>query len=276
MRFRRYTLWLRKWLTNSAGGLATKRMRLALLIDSDNVHGAGLFEVICGLEARFDLYYRRAYASSFNGGIESLGQRAIKPIQTFPSIHGRAATDIAITVDAMEEIERADVFCIASADADFSGLLQRLRERGKYVVVAGPGACTSAALRAVSNEFLPIDEPQSDRGAFEPGKGHLAAISNSNLRPGQDAHEKLMQDLTRTFHILHSVSSQPTMRALKAKHRDLNPAFRIESYEFFKGNPPTLQRVSNFVDLVRSVGLFGMTRVPGTRGPATDYFLTLR
>ena len=276
MRIGHFINWLRKWLTHSAGGLATERKRLAIFIDADNVSVTGLSEVVRDLEARFDTYVKRAYSANFNGRIEFLGRCAVKPVQTYPSIHGRGATDVALAIDAVQEIQRADAFCIVSCDADFAGLLQRLREVGKYIIVAGPSTRTSAALRVISHEFLTFEESQSKPAVFDPRNGHRAAISKPNPQRAEDVCQNLVQDLTRTFRLLQSASIRPTMREVEAKHRDLNPNFCVQNYKFPKGNPPTLQRASNFVELLRTMGAFRMTRVPGTRGSATDYFLTLR
>jgi len=281
MQFGDRTVGLRTRLTHSDASSATSRKRLALFIDADNIPVNSVLEVISRLEIRFDLYYRRAYASGFNSGVEFLGQSGIKPVQTFPSVQGRAATDVTLVVDAMSEIGRADAFCLASGDGDYAELLQRLRENGKHVLVIGRAVGTSAALRAICNEFLEIDDPQTGtdsrkqvRDAKEGAAPRVAEKSNS-LGERVDA-KNLKEDLMRTFHILRTLPIQVTMRHFALKHHELNAEFSIKNYRFLKGNPPTYHQPCDFTDFIRSSNIFKLARIPGTRGTAVDYFLTIK
>ena len=266
---------------HSDASSSTPRKRLALFIDADNIPVNSVLEVISRLEVRFDVYYRRAYASGFDGGVEFSGRSGIKPVQTFPSVQGRAATDVTLVVDAMSEIQRADAICVASCDGDYAGLLQRLRENGKHVLVIGPAVGTSAALRAICNEFLEIEDPQlgpdsSKQGRDDKGGAALRAIKKSNSLGKRDVDKNLKEDLLRTFHVLRTLSIQVTMRSFALKHHELNPDFDIRNYRFLKGNPSAYHQPCDFTDFIRSSNVFKLTRIPGTRGAAVDYLLAIK
>ena len=267
--------------TNSVTTSSPPRKRLALFIDADNIPVNSVLKVISHLEVRFDLYYRRAYASAFNGGVEFLGKYGVKPVQTFPSVQGRAATDVTLVVDAMSEIQRADAICLASHDGDYAGLLQRLRENGKHILVIGRAVCTSAALRAICNEFLEIDAPQTATDSKKHDRDAKVATSPQPAQKStplgeRDISKNLKDDLMRTYHLLSTLPIQVTLRSFELKHRELNLHFSIENYRFLKGNPPAYHQPRGFTDLIRSSKIFKLTRVPGVRGTAVDYFLAPR
>ena len=104
---------------------------------------------------------RRAYADwsrpEFGRYQHSLAQNGITLIQvTRFGAQQKNAADILMAVDAMEVlITHPDVgtFMLVAGDGDYSPLVQRLREFGKWVVGVGTKASASSRLVAVCSEY---------------------------------------------------------------------------------------------------------------------------
>jgi uncharacterized LabA/DUF88 family protein len=104
---------------------------------------------------------RRAYADwsrpEFGRYQHSLAQNGISLIQvTRFGAQQKNATDILMAVDAMEVlITHPDVgtFLLVAGDGDYSPLVLRLREFGKWVVGVGTKASASSRLVAVCSEY---------------------------------------------------------------------------------------------------------------------------
>jgi uncharacterized LabA/DUF88 family protein len=104
---------------------------------------------------------RRAYADwskpEFSRHQQNLAQNGITLIQvTRFGAQQKNAVDILMAVDAMEVlITHPDVgtFVLVAGDGDYSPLVQRLREFGKWVVGVGTKASASSRLVAVCSEY---------------------------------------------------------------------------------------------------------------------------
>jgi uncharacterized LabA/DUF88 family protein len=104
---------------------------------------------------------RRAYADwskpEFSRHQQNLAQNGITLIQvTRFGAQQKNAVDILMAVDAMEVlITHPDVgtFVLVAGDGDYSPLVQRLREFGKWVVGVGTRASASSRLVAVCSEY---------------------------------------------------------------------------------------------------------------------------
>lgn len=91
---------------------------------------------------------------------------------------GKNAADIALSLDAMEIAERCphiDTIAVLSQDSDFAPLIQRLRARGREVVLVTVGKPSHAgmpALRNLSRWHVVYDHHLIDAAGFE----HLDAV----------------------------------------------------------------------------------------------------
>ena len=152
---------------------------IALLIDADNASPADLDQVLLVLGEFGEINIRRAYGNwaktSLKGWGGLSGQHSIMPIQQFDVVKGKSATDMRMTIDAMDLLYRGhvDAFGIMSSDSDFLPLAQRIREDGIPVYGFGTTkapagfkqACTRffdiAALAAQQED---IEEPKAGQG----------------------------------------------------------------------------------------------------------------
>lgn len=114
-------------------------LRIALLIDADNAPADKLDEILTELSTLGVINIRRAYGNwtkpALHGWQSRLLEFALRPMQQFDYSKRKNATDMAMTVDAMELLytERPDAFGIVSSDADFTPLVMHLRAKGAAV-----------------------------------------------------------------------------------------------------------------------------------------------
>ena len=140
--------------------VATRRPRLALLIDAENFSARKALRLMAHVADRGDAIIRRAYAD-WTSPRQRAWQRvmqvqAIRPVQQFHYAHQKNASDAALIMDAMELktlSPRLDGICIASCDSDFTGIVGRLREADIAVYGFGrPDA--SPAFVCACNHFV--------------------------------------------------------------------------------------------------------------------------
>ena len=112
---------------------------IALLIDADNASPEHLDEVLLVLGELGAINVRRAYGNwakaSLKGWGNLTGIHSIVPMQQFDVAKGKSATDMRMTIDAMDLLYRGHVdgFGIMSSDSDFLPLAQRIREESLEV-----------------------------------------------------------------------------------------------------------------------------------------------
>ena len=144
-------------------------LRIALLIDADNAPANRIDEILTELSTLGVINVRRAYGNWTKSGLDGwqhkLLEYAIRPIQQFDYSKRKNATDMAMTVDAMElfYVDRPDAFGIVSSDADFTPLVMHLRSKGAAVYGFGaeqtPKPFVNACSRFLYLEALGANAP---------------------------------------------------------------------------------------------------------------------
>lgn len=120
-----------------------KDLRLAVLIDADNVPYANVKEMLEEIAKSGTPTIKRIYADwtkpTVSGWKGVLLENAITPIQQYSYTTGKNSSDSALIIDAMDILysEKVDGFCIVSSDSDFTRLAIRLREAGMKVIGIG-------------------------------------------------------------------------------------------------------------------------------------------
>jgi uncharacterized protein (TIGR00288 family) len=109
---------------------------IALLIDADNASPDSLDAVLTVLAELGTVNIRRAYGNWSKPALKSWAEmthrHAIEPHQQFDITKGKNATDMKMTIDAMDLLfgGRVDGFGIMSSDSDFMPLATRIRQDG--------------------------------------------------------------------------------------------------------------------------------------------------
>jgi uncharacterized protein (TIGR00288 family) len=154
---------------------------IALLIDADNASPEHLDEVLLVLGELGTINIRRAYGNWAKASLKGWGQltglHSIIPMQQFDVVKGKSATDMRMTIDAMDLLYRGSVdgFGIMSSDSDFLPLAQRIREDGLPVYGFGTAktplsfqqACTrffDVGALALSDDAEELDQPIAGKG----------------------------------------------------------------------------------------------------------------
>ena len=118
-------------------------LRLAVLIDADNVPYANIKEMLEEITKYGTPTFKRIYADwtkpTVAGWKTVLLENAITPIQQYSYTTGKNSSDSAMIIDAMDILYsgKVDGFCIVSSDSDFTRLDIRLREAGMKVIGIG-------------------------------------------------------------------------------------------------------------------------------------------
>jgi hypothetical protein len=140
----------------------TPLKNIALLIDADNATAGGIDAVLTVLAELGQVNIRRAYGnwaeSRLKGWSKLLHLYGISPHQQFDLTKGKNATDMAMTIDAMDLLSqgKVDGFGIMSSDSDFTPLAMRLRQDG--VLVYGFGRTkTPEAFKSACTRFIEVD-----------------------------------------------------------------------------------------------------------------------
>ncbi len=183
---------------------------VALLIDADNAQAAYLDPVLTVLAEFGTVNVRRAYGNWQKPGLKSwvdlLMRHGIQPYQQFDVTKGKNATDMHMTIDAMDLLLRGRItgFGIMSSDSDFMPLAQRIRQDGVPVYGFGSDrtpigfreSCTrfidvaSLDVEDVANMPLP---PPIIGGAAVPVAPKPAAPARAKQKV-DDAFVKLLSD----------------------------------------------------------------------------------
>ncbi|MFL6727158.1 MAG: NYN domain-containing protein [Sphingomicrobium sp.] len=161
--------------------LPEQEANIALLIDADNASPDHLDEVLLVLGELGTINIRRAYGNwakaSLKGWGLLTGAHSIIPMQQFDVVKGKSATDMRMTIDAMDLLYRGNVdgFGIMSSDSDFLPLAQRIREDGLPVYGFGTAktpvsfqqACTrffDVGALAMNEEEERLEQPTATAG----------------------------------------------------------------------------------------------------------------
>jgi hypothetical protein len=136
---------------------------IALLIDADNITPAGIDPALTVMAELGQVNIRRAYGNFAKQGLSKwdkiTNKYGIRPQQQFDISKGKNATDMAMTIDAIDLLYqgKVDGFGIMSSDSDFTPLVTRLRQDG--ILVYGFGSAkTPDAFKSACTRFIDIDQ----------------------------------------------------------------------------------------------------------------------
>jgi uncharacterized protein (TIGR00288 family) len=135
---------------------------VALLIDADNASWHAIDPVLTVLAELGSVNVRRVYGNWTKPGLKGWRDMTVKhgiePQQQFDLTKGKNATDMKMTIDAMDLLfrGRVDGFGIMSSDSDFMPLAMRLRQDGHPVYGFG-GAKTPEAFKRACTRFIDVD-----------------------------------------------------------------------------------------------------------------------
>lgn len=177
-----------------------KDLRLAVLIDADNVPYAYVKEMLQEIAKYGTPTFKRIYADwtkpTVSGWKNVLLENAITPIQQYSYSTGKNSSDSAMIIDAMDILYtgKVDGFCIVSSDSDFTRLATRLREAGVKVIGIGEKKTLKPFITAC-DKFIYIEILKGNENPVQE-KMDVNPSKKVN-KPTQAPINKIDQELTR-------------------------------------------------------------------------------
>ena len=173
---------------------------IALLIDADNASPAGIDPVLTVLAELGQVNIRRAYGNwrktTLKGWADIVHRYGIEPQQQFDLTKGKNATDMKMTIDAMDLLYRGRVhgFGIMSSDSDFTPLAMRIRQDGSPVYGFGSKQ-TPEAFKQACTRFIDVDAlTKTERVAKENGSHEKPRMDETLLHLLVDAYNASKRD----------------------------------------------------------------------------------
>ena len=159
--------------------------RIALLIDADNTQISKIESAILEISKYGKILVKRAYGnwtkSTLKNWEEPFRKLAIKPIQQIDYVKGKNATDMALTIDAMDFLYNSeyDGFAIVSSDSDFTPLAIKMRESGKFVFGIGAKK-TSEAFVSSCDTFIYLENLSEEKAGNAKNRGDAKSQGKKN------------------------------------------------------------------------------------------------
>lgn len=176
-----------------------KDLKLAVLIDADNVPYANVKEMFEEIAKYGTPTFKRIYADwtkpTVSGWKNVLLENAITPIQQYSYSTGKNASDSALIIDAMDILYtgKVDGFCIVSSDSDFTRLATRLREAGMKVIGIGEKKTLTPFITACDKFiYIEILKPKAE---VQPTQKQKVSKAKQQPVPEPEAESKPLNEV---------------------------------------------------------------------------------
>jgi len=158
--------------------MAKNEDHIALFIDCDNISHKAIEGIINELSKYGIVNIRQAYGNWTKDNLKNwedkLLEFAIKPIQQFDYSRNKNATDILMTIDAIDLLHTKDIdaFAFATSDSDFTPVVMRVQTEGIKVFGFGEKK-TPKPFMAACSQFIFTEKLMrtTDKSISE---GHIA------------------------------------------------------------------------------------------------------
>ena len=172
----------------------TQSPNIALLIDADNASHVAIDPVLTVLAELGQVNIRRAYGNwrktALKGWIDKMHRYGIEPQQQFDITKGKNATDMKMTIDALDLLYSGRVhgFGIMSSDSDFMPLAMRIRQDG-FPVYGFGGPKTPEAFREACTRFIDVnalikaEKKEQERSTKNPPASEQGSSDDEALDP---------------------------------------------------------------------------------------------
>jgi uncharacterized LabA/DUF88 family protein/Fe-S-cluster formation regulator IscX/YfhJ len=222
----------------------TKDMKLAVLIDADNIPHANVREMFEEIAKYGTPTFKRIYADwtkqTVSGWKKVLLENAITPIQQYSYSTGKNATDSALIIDAMDILYtgKVDGFCIVSSDSDFTRLATRLREAGMKVIGIGEKKTLNPFITACDKFiYIEILKPAIARDPESVGKQVPDRLATSFNKPLNNIDPELIKLFTDSISDLADENGWTFLGELGSLMLKKKPDFDPRNYGFPKMLP---------------------------------------
>ena len=173
-----------------------KELKLAILIDAENISSKYVEVILSEANNLGNIIYKRIYGNwtmpQMGAWKDVILDNSIQPIQQYSNISGKNSSDSSLIIDAMDllYLNKLDGFCIVSSDSDFTRLATRLRESEMFVMGMGEQKTPRSFISACS-KFLYLDLLLSSSSS---GKTAEQKEKRSNVEEEKKADESAKQN----------------------------------------------------------------------------------
>lgn len=248
----------------------SKELRLAVLIDADNVPSANVKAMLEEIAKYGMPTFKRIYGDwtkpHLSGWKGVLLENAITPVQQYSYTVGKNSSDSALIIDAMDILYtgRVDGFCIVSSDSDFTRLATRLREAGMTVIGIGEKK-TPAPFIASCNKFIYIEILHRDVRPVPAVKGRSQARTRSRVAEpaGPPAVDPKLESLVR--HNINDLTESDEWVSLGALGNHIlkkQPEFDPRNFGHKK-----------LIDLIKSIPQVEIDERPSAKKGVTHFYV---
>lgn len=257
-----------------------KELRLAVLIDADNVPSAPVKAMMEEIAKYGMPTFKRIYGDwtkpHLIGWKTVLLENAITPVQQYSYTVGKNSSDSALIIDAMDILYtgRVDGFCIVSSDSDFTRLATRLREAGMTVIGIGEKK-TPAPFIASCNKFIYIEilhrverpsVPVKQTKAKGPSQRRgVAPVAVPASAPVASVDQKLISMVRDNINDLTEEEEWVSLGALGNHILKKHPEFDPRNFGYKK-----------LIDLVKSVPMVEVDERPSGKKGVTHFFVRVK
>ncbi|CAA6804937.1 MAG: Unknown protein [uncultured Sulfurovum sp.] len=171
--------------------MANDKDHIALFIDCDNISHKAIEGIISELSNYGVVNIRQAYGNWTKDNLKNweakLLEFAIKPIQQFDYSKNKNATDILMTIDAIDLLHTKDIdsFAFATSDSDFTPVVMRVQQEGIKVFGFGEKK-TPAAFMAACSQFIFTEKLMSTEAPTSTGAGKSSTVVVKEVRKTSD------------------------------------------------------------------------------------------
>ena len=186
--------------------MTKKEDHIALFIDCDNISHRSIGGIINELSKFGIVNIRQAYGNWTKDNLKNwedkLLEYAIKPIQQFDYSKNKNATDILMTIDAIDLLHTKDIdaFAFATSDSDFTPVVMRVQAEGIKVFGFGekktPKPFMAACSQFIFTEKLLVTDRQNKQNPKE-----------AREKPLKQSGQEMRQD-TWLVNLLHTSLEQ--------------------------------------------------------------------
>jgi uncharacterized LabA/DUF88 family protein/Fe-S-cluster formation regulator IscX/YfhJ len=221
-----------------------KDLKLAVLIDADNVPYANVKEMFEEIAKYGTPTFKRIYAdwtkTTVSGWKKVLLENAITPIQQYSYSTGKNASDSALIIDAMDILYtgKVDGFCIVSSDSDFTRLATRLREAGMKVIGIGEKKTLNPFITACDKFiYIEILKPEQVRPVGEGSKKTTRKLTLPEKEPLSKIDPEIIKLFTDSISDLEDENGWTFLGELGSLLLKKKPDFDPRNYGFPKMLP---------------------------------------
>jgi len=166
--------------------MAKNEDHIALFIDCDNISHKAIEGIINELSKYGVVNIRQAYGNWTKDNLknweEKLLEFAIKPIQQFDYSRNKNATDILMTIEAIDLLHTKDIdaFAFATSDSDFTPVVMRVQAEGIKVFGFGEKK-TPKPFMAACSQFI-FTEKLMKSSVIQANADTAVAVDNDTIR----------------------------------------------------------------------------------------------